>query len=245
MKKTFAALLVLLSFSCPHAAVAQDGMKVIVFGDSLTSGYQLQENDAYPSKLYYKLREIGYENVDVINMSEAGRTTGMALSLVDNVSAQRPDIVIVQLGSSDTNRGVSPDVIYNNLVDIIGKLQQRGIYTILFGIESPEGNGPTYVRQLRAGFERIANFYRIPLYPDTLLGIRGNQELTLADGFHPNGKGIDIMLDNSYLIVDAGLRWKWDRINEQRGFQPEIKEALPPAMPPTAEPKALPPVSGR
>ncbi len=241
MKKLFLSWFALTLALFTPAANAQQGMKIVVFGDNMTSGYQLQENEAYAGKLYYRLRDIGYEAVSVVGMSETGRTTSSALQSIDKVLMQRPDIVILQLGFNDVIRGANTDIVYNNIVDIAGKLQQRGIFVILFGISAPDTADPVYTRQLQAVYQKIADFYRTPFYPDILQGIRGNQEFMLADSKHPNGKGIDIMVENTFRMVDAGLRWKWDRINEQRGFDPQNKVALPPAMPPMAEPEPLPP----
>lgn len=221
-------------------AHAQGNMRIVVFGDSLTSGYQLHENESYPNKLDYKLKEIGYKNVDVINMSVTGQTTSRAAQMTKSVIAKRPDVVVLQLGANDMLRGVNTDLIYNNLINIIGRLQQKKIYTILLGIKAPENTDYSYSRQLQAVYERIVNFYRIPFYPNILDGIVGNPDLNLADGYHPNGKGIDVMVNNSYIMVDKGLRHKWNKLNEQSHYQ-EPTEALPPAMPLSVDPPLLPP----
>jgi acyl-CoA thioesterase-1 len=245
MIRPWILLLMLVVLVLPADLRAQTGMKIVVLGDNITSGYQIQENEGYAGKLYHRLRDIGYQEISVINMSETGRTSSTAMQVINKVLVQRPDIVIIQLGANEANRGVNPDTIYNNIIDIAGKFQQKGMYVILFGYEAPESRGATYIAQLRAVYQRIADFYRVPLYPDILQGIRNNEALMLADGFHPNGRGVDVMIENTFRIVDAGLRWKWNRINEQRGYQPDVKEALPPAMPPMAEPELTTPGTTR
>jgi hypothetical protein len=116
------------------------------------------------------------------------------------------------------------------------------VYVVMLGVKAPHSMEPAYVRQLESVFERVAFFYRVPLYPNILEGVSEDPDLNQADGYHPNGKGVDYIIENTYLMVDAGLRWKWSKLAEQSGFQEETKDALPPAMPPTAEPKDLPPV---
>ncbi len=240
MKSFFGALLFLFSLS--SYAYAQNNLKVVVFGDSLTSGYQLQANESYANKLYYKLKEVGYTNVEVVNMSVPGQTTNSGVGAVREVLAKRPDIVIVQLGMNDALRGVSTDLIYKNLIDIIGELQRHRVYVILMGAKAPESMGHTYVRHLDAVFERLVGFYRVPFYPNVMEGIGNNPSLTLADGFRPNGKGIHFMVESTYLLVDAALRWKWKDLAADSGYVSADGEALPLAMPPTAEPPAQPPI---
>jgi acyl-CoA thioesterase-1 len=242
--KTFLLFFLLLA-GLPVVASAQSAFRIVVFGDSLTSGYQLPEAEAYPAKLAGRLRDIGYQNVEVLNMSSSGRTSSVAVQEIESVLSKRPDIVIVQLGHNDALRGVNPDVVYKNLIDIIGKLQQNRVYVILFGVKAPEAMNSVYIRQLEAVYQRLVDFYRVAFLPDALAGIAGNASLNLADGVHPNGKGIDVMIDNSYLLVDGALRARWQHINDQRGYQPEVKEALPPPMPSLVVPHGNAPTAGR
>ena len=218
---------------------AQDKMRIVVYGDGITAGSQVRLGEAYYSRLYHKLKDIGYDNVDVFNMSVDGQSTSRSVEMLDEVLAKQPDIVVVQLGSSDMLRGVNTDLIYRNLTDIISKLQQHRVYVILIGVKAPEGMGYTYGRQIEAVFERLVTFFRVPFYRDALEGIVGNPDLTLADGFHPNGKGIDLIVERTYLTVDAMLRARWRMLNDQRGYQPPTDEALPPAMP-SAAARAVP-----
>jgi len=151
-------------------------------------------------------------------------------------------VVLVQLGANDVRRGVSPQVTYSNISSIVGRLQQRGIYVVLAGVSLSGGGGVVkHNIELQNAFSRIADFYRLAYLPDLMQGISQQPDYLLADEMLPNAAGVEIMVSQVYYLIDAGLRWKWDRINQQRGFQPEIKEALPPAMPPTAEPRVMPP----
>lgn len=239
MKYTGLFFLIIASIIMPPVvAHAQGNLKVVVYGDGLTSGQQLQSNESYAVKLGYKLRAIGYTNVDVVNMSVPAQTTSSAVDDLPEVLAQRPDIVVVQLGNNEMLRNINTDVIYKNLGNIIGTLQQKGIYVVLIGIKAPESLGYAYVKQLELVYRRLVDFYRIAFYPHALEGISGNPDLTLADGYYPNGKAMDFMVENTYLMVDAGLRWKWSVLKDQGGLQDESREkiALPPPMPTNVEP---------
>lgn len=228
-----------------HAARAEENMRVVIYGDSLTSGYQLQPNELFSTRLDMKLREIGYTNVEVVSMSVPGQTTTSGAEGIEDVIAKHPDVVIIALGNNDAVRGVNTDLIYTNLLNILGKLQQQRIYPVVLGIKAPAVRGYAYGKQLDAVFERATSFYKVAYYPNILEGIADNPDFSLADSYHPNGRGVDIIIENIYLLVDTGLRWRWQVISEQRGgYRPAIPEqALPPAMPPTAEPQATPPAA--
>src|SRR5687768_18004915 len=89
-------------------------IRMIVYGDSLMSGYQLQPEQAFAAKLDRKLKEYGFDNVEVINMSEAGMTTAGGVERIQQVVNQRPDIVVLELGANDALRGINNGVIFKN-----------------------------------------------------------------------------------------------------------------------------------
>lgn len=193
-----------------HAnALADDGLRVAVFGDSLVSGYQLQEKDAFPARLEKKIKEAGFQNVTVVNMGLPGETSTGGLDRVNTVVAARPDIALVALGGNDALRGTRPEIIHRNVGMIIGRLQQQHIYVILLGAPAPAAQGPDYAQRLAAMYAGLASFYTVPFYPSLTEGIADKPEYTLADGYHPNAQGVDIMVEKVYPLVDAGLRWKW------------------------------------
>ena len=232
-----AAFFCLSSMQLAHAAGI---IRVVVYGDSLTSGYQLTEEDSYASKLRKKLQEVGYTNVEVVNMSVAGESTSGGLERLSSLLLKQPDIVVLQLGGNDVIRGVSPNLIYHNLIHIIGRLKENNVYVVLIGMKAPPNMGSEYVQQVESIYQRMANFYNLAFYPSALEGIFGYPELNLADGIHPNSKGIDVMVENTYRLVDAGLRWKWEVLQYQeeyrRRWEQDTSENLP--APVTPQPDA-------
>lgn len=236
MLRHYLLLFSIVLWLTPPNAHAQGNLKIVVYGDSLTSGQQLQDNETYAAKLGYKLKDVGYTNVDVFNMSRADQTTGMAAEKVGEVVAKHPDVVVVQLGNNEVLRGVNTDVIYKNMVNVLGKIQQSGAYIVLIGVKAPENAPATYARQLDDMFTRLVNFYRVAYYPNALEGISGNADMTLADGYYPNSKAVDYMVENTLLMVDAGLRWRWSLLNDQQDLNNTGNVAMPPPMPSNVEP---------
>lgn len=209
------------------AAQAQDTFRVAVLGDSLTSGYQLQPEQAFPARLLRKLQEVGYNNIEMINMSEAGATTADGAQRVDQLILKSPDVAVVELGNNDALRGIAIEHISNNLFSIISKLRQRGAYVVLMGAKAPPNMGYSYSAQLEEVYKGMTTFFEgLPLYPFALEGIIGNPELNLADGVHPNSKGVDVMVEGVYRLVDAGIRWKWEQRQYQQEYQQQIQEQL-------------------
>ncbi len=216
----------LLAITLSGNALADDLMRIVVFGDSLTSGYRLRPEEGFPGKLKQKLLAIGHKNIDVVNMSIPGNTTFDAKDRVYTVMNARPDIVIVAFGMNDVLRGVKPAHIYNYLGATISGLmanRERPVYVILVGIKAPDTVDTTYANALEKNYAALADHYKIPIYPDLLAGIAGHRELNLADEFHPNAKGTDVMVENLYRYVDAGIRWKW-QINEEINYQKQLQE---------------------
>ncbi len=194
----------------PENSWAEKIYRVVVFGDSLTSGYQLQQQDAFPARLEQRLRAAGYEKIEVINMSKPNASTASATADVDLVVQKLPDVVVIELGFNDTKRGVVSSAIANNLNNMVETFKRAGAYVVLMGIEPPAAMGEDYTREVTSYFASVASARGIALYPSTLEGILNNYALTLADGIHPNSAGVDVMVEGVLPIVDVGLRWRYE-----------------------------------
>src|SRR5947208_4293754 len=97
---------------------------ILVLGDSLSQGFGLAPNEAYPMLLAKKLRAAGL-NFRVINASAAGGTTEGGLERLPAHMKRKIDIFILELGINDAFRGVSVDQIQNNLQQIIDKRSEE------------------------------------------------------------------------------------------------------------------------
>lgn len=228
--KMLPALVSIIVLAASASAHADNVMRVIVFGDSLTSGHQLRPEQAFPAKLEMKLKEVGFQNLEVLNMSVSGETSTSGLERLNSVLVKKPDVVVVELGASDIRSGINPNLIYSNLANIIGALLHKQAYVVLVGMKPPPSKELEYAQQIDAIYGKLVAFYRVPFYPFALEGIYEKPELTLADGYHPNARGVDIMVENIYRLVDAGLRWRWS-IRQQEMEQEEMRRQQP--VPPT------------
>lgn len=208
-------------------AHAMEQIRIAVYGDSLTSGYQIDQESAFPYRLEQKLRRVGFDNFKVLNLSLPAQTSGEALQRLGSVLRYQPHIVILQLGSNDAMRGINPNLIYGNISAVISSLREQNIYIVLAGVRAPPSAEENYRVQWAQNMNQLAKFAHGGYYPDILDGIIGRADLTLADGYHPNGKGVDVMVEGMYRMVDAAMRWKLEDLRYQQEYRKPEQMPMP------------------
>ena len=185
-----AACLVLATCGIAGSAAAAGAETVItVLGDSLTAGFGLSPEDAFPAQLETQLRRDGFD-VRVVNAGVSGDTSAGGRARLDWVLADAPDLVIVELGANDALRGLAPAETEANLDAVLAVLTGRGVAVLLAGMLAPPNFGPDYGREFGAVFPRLADKYAVPFYPFFLDGVAARPRLNQADGVHPNAEGV-------------------------------------------------------
>jgi acyl-CoA thioesterase-1 len=179
------SLIVLLALSSP--ATAQERV-IVALGDSLTAGYGVAQEAAWPALLDARLKSEGYE-YRVVNAGVSGDTTAGGLRRVDWVLRARPEIVIVALGANDGLRGQSVTAMRANLSAIIERLKASQARVLLAGMRVPPNYGAEYARQFAQVFPDVARQAGVPLVPFLLDGVAAVPSLNQPDGIHPTGEG--------------------------------------------------------
>src|SRR6185436_13661576 len=151
-------------------------LRIVAFGDSLTSGHRLPQKDA------------GLP-FTIVNHGVSGDTTGRALRRLDAALAEKPDILIVELGVNDGLRGVPVADIRANLEKIIVAAQEQHAAVLLCAMEALPLNGWQYTIEFHRMYEELATKYGVPMVPFVMNGVLGNRELIGDDGVHPNAAG--------------------------------------------------------
>lgn len=178
------------------AAAATDGRPLVVcLGDSLTEGYGLSPEQAYPARLERALRERG-RPVRVVNAGISGSTSASAVSRLRWQLRSRPDIVVIALGANDGLRGVDLDSTRSHLSEAIALAKESGARVLLAGMKLPPNYGPEYTRAFEEMFPELARRHRVALLPFLLEGVAAQPELNLPDGIHPNARGSEIVAEN-------------------------------------------------
>jgi len=189
---------------CVSARVhaGQEETIIVAFGDSLTSGYGLPNDEAFPSQLEAALRARGH-NVRVVNAGVSGDTAGATLRRLHWAVDDDTDAVIVELGGNDALQGLPPEATKAALTEILEKLRERNLPVLLAGMEAPRNLGKQYVTAFGAIYPDLAARYDVPLYPFFLEGAALNADLMQKDGIHPNGKGVTVIVDKILPQVEA------------------------------------------
>ena len=169
--------------------------KLLLLGDSLTAGYGLPAEEAFPAQLERALRAKGIA-VEVINAGVSGDTTAGALDRLDWALADRPTHALVALGGNDALRGLDPARMQANLAAVVGKLKEAGVKVLLAGMYAPRNLGRPYGEAFDAAFRRVAEMNEVPLYPFFLEGVATDPALNQPDGIHPNARGVAVIVGN-------------------------------------------------
>ncbi len=168
-------------------------IKIVAFGDSLTAGYRLAPDQAFPVRLAAKLKAAGHD-VTVANAGVSGDTTAGGLARIDWAVPDDTDAVILELGANDALRGLDPAAARKNLDAIITRLKAKGAEVLLTGMRAPTNYGQEYVAAFDPIFPELAAKYDLLLYPFFLDGIALDAALNLDDGIHPNARGVDVIV---------------------------------------------------
>ncbi len=176
----------------PADAVAADAAvprpRVVFLGDSLTAGYGVAADEAYPAVLGRLLAADGTP-IEVVNAGVSGDTSAGGLSRTAWTLREHADILVLCLGGNDGLRGQPPANTAANLRRIIELATGAGARVLLVGIELPPNYGPDYTREFAAIFPPLAEQTGVAFVPSLLAGIGGHPELNQADGIHPNAEG--------------------------------------------------------
>jgi len=176
---------------------------ILDFGDSLTAGYGLAPDQAFPPRLQAALHQRGID-ARVVNAGVSGDTTAGGLARLDWALADKPDLVILALGANDALRGIDPAAVRSNLDKMIQRIESSGAKVLLIGMLAPPNWGEEYKTAFDRIFPDLAKIYGVPLYPFFLEGVAMKPELNQPDGLHPNEGGVAVLVDRIAPVV-AGL----------------------------------------
>jgi acyl-CoA thioesterase-1 len=175
-----------LIFTSPGGADS----RIVFLGDSLTAGYGLDPDDAYPSLLESKLAVKGIE-ATVINAGVSGDTSAGGLRRVNWVLGSPTDVLIIALGGNDGLRGLPTKALAKNLTAIIAgaRAQYPDIKILLAGMQMPASMGKAYQESFAAVYPEVADATDVQLIPFLLQGVAGDPSLNQPDRIHPSAEG--------------------------------------------------------
>ncbi|GJE75840.1 arylesterase [Methylorubrum suomiense] len=197
-------LLAAAALGAPAARAAEPPLKLVALGDSLTAGYRLPADAAFPAVLERALKAKG-RAVEIANAGVSGDTTTGGLDRLDWSVPDGTDGVILELGANDMLRGTDPAVARKALETIVARLKERGIPVLLAGMLAAPNLGTDYRARFDAIYPDLAKAHGLVLYPFFLEGVTGNRAHTMEDGLHPNAKGVETVVAGILPTVETFL----------------------------------------
>ena len=207
MKARIISLLVIIMSLCPAVARSAEEATntLLVYGDSLSAAYGIQEAQGWVTLLESRLNEENWP-YKLINGSVSGETTTGGLErLPAMLSIYQPDLVILELGGNDGLRGLPLETLKANLKKMISLIRAAGGEVLLTGIQIPPNYGPRYTEPFFSLYTEISEEDSLALVPFLIDGIPQQPELMQNDGIHPKAEAQIMILDNVWPYLEPML----------------------------------------
>ena len=187
MKQNILLNLILLtgcSSSVPQLPLLAPDSVILAFGDSLTYGSGVGEDDSYPAVLEQ------LTGLNVVNAGIPGEETPQGLDRLPQLLAEyKPALLILIHGGNDILRKRDLNKTVENLKAMIKIAKQHGTSVILLGV-------PKFGLLLSTAefYPQIAQEFKIPFDGETIPDIESDNALK-SDAIHPNAAGYRIMAE--------------------------------------------------
>jgi len=189
----------------PTSSTVSPNRRIVMLGDSLTSGLGLEPEQAFPALLQARFDARGTGFV-IVNAGVSGDTSAGALRRLDWALDGGAAVVLVALGGNDALRGLPVADLASNLDEIVRRAKATGARVILAGMEAPPNTGPDYAASFRAVYPAVAKKHGATLVPFLLDGVAGIEALNQEDGIHPNPAGARIIADTAWRALEPLVR---------------------------------------
>ncbi|MCS6837614.1 MAG: arylesterase [Bdellovibrionaceae bacterium] len=177
-------------------------LRIVFIGDSLTEGYGVSREAAYPYLIEQKLKKM-LPQVEVVNAGVSGATSQIALAQVRwHIQKKKPDLIVLALGANDGLRGQPLPVLENNLDKAITYVKEQKVSLILIGMRLPFNYSKPYRTDFEKIFRKLAERHQIPLVPFLIQNVALEKELNLEDRIHPNAKGHEKIAEHLWPTVE-------------------------------------------
>lgn len=191
-----------------HIANANSTTKtttILFLGDSLTEGFGVNQEDAFPSLVETLIETELNTTVTIINGGVSGSTTSDGLARLKWYLKKKPSLMFLALGANDGLRGLDLKESQKNLEEIIRYAQEDNVTVLLAGMLMPPNYGVAYTEDFKKMYEEIAVKYELNSMSFLLEGVAGEKALNQRDGIHPNEEGHKIMAKNVFAFIKEYL----------------------------------------
>lgn len=198
MQRFFLALGLLVSFSA-------QAKTLVMLGDSLTEGYGVAKEKAYPALVERKLHAAGKTEWKVVNSGVSGSTSASAPSRLQWALKTNPDAVFIALGANDGLRAIKPAATKENLLKTVKAAREKKVRVFVAGMEMPPNFGKEYQAEFRKVFSDVAKEEKVEFMPFLLKDVGGLPKMNLDDGIHPNEAGHEKVAENVFRFLKDKL----------------------------------------
>ncbi len=197
--------IILILFIISTCMLNAKDITILFLGDSLTEGYGLNKEEAFPKLVQNLIRKNLKKNVEVINGGVSGSTTSDGLARLKWYIRKKPDFIFIALGANDGLRGLNLTQSQKNLEEIILYAKRSNSKVFLAGMLMPPNYGPTYSKDFKNMYEKTSLKYKLKTMPFLLEGVAGKKELNQRDGIHPNAEGHKHIAKNIFEFIKEEL----------------------------------------
>jgi acyl-CoA thioesterase-1 len=186
------------------APAAAEPLRVLAFGDSLSAGFRLPAQAAFPAVLEARLRKDGYD-AHVVNAAVSGDTTTGGAARLSYALRDGADLMILELGANDMLRGVDPAATRANLEKIVAACEAKGVKVLLAGMIATANFGEDDKKAFDSIYPTLARERGLTLYPFFLEGVVNDKSMVLVDGLHPSPAGVERIVAGVAPLVERDL----------------------------------------
>lgn len=198
------SLLFFISLFITFSLQAQDRetKTILFFGDSITAGLGVDQEQAFPALIQNKIDSLGL-NYEVINGGLSGETSAGGLRRIDWILQRDIDVMLLELGGNDGLRGIDLSSTKENLQQIIDKVEAKNpdAQIILAGMQVPPNLGQEYTQQFQTIYPELARENDLSLIPLIMDKLGGNEELIQSDGLHPTPEGHKVIAETVWEVL--------------------------------------------
>ena len=187
------------------AAVAEEAdstRTVLFYGDSLTAGYGIDREQAFPALIQARIDSLGWD-FEVFNAGLSGETSAGGLRRIDWILRQKVDVFVLELGANDGLRGIDLKDTRSNLQGIVDRVKAKypDVVLVVVGMQMPPNLGPEYTAEFKGLYSSLAEQNGAALIPFLLAGVGDRPELNLPDGNHPTVAGHKVVAENVWAVL--------------------------------------------
>ena len=187
------------------AAVAEEAdstRTVLFYGDSLTAGYGIDREQAFPALIQARIDSLGWD-YEVFNAGLSGETSAGGLRRIDWILRQKVDVFVLELGANDGLRGIDLKDTRSNMQGIVDRVKTKypDVVVVVVGMQMPPNLGPEYTAEFKGLYSSLAEQNGAALIPFLLTGVGDRPELNLPDGNHPTVAGHKVVAENVWAVL--------------------------------------------